>query len=126
LGHVVRTGRAIVLDDVPRDHLVYGSALGRGAPARLIAIPTFQNDEVNGVIELGFAGDAPPASETLLERIAGPVGIALRTIQYRTRLAELLEETRKQAEALRSHTEELSVANEELEEQRRSLIDSQK
>lgn len=126
LGDVARTGRAMMLDDVPRDHLVYGSALGRGAPARLIAMPTIENNEVNGVIELGFAGGAPPASETFLERVSGPLGIALRTIRYRTRLAELLEETRKQAEELRSHTEELSVANEELEEQRRSLIDSQK
>jgi signal transduction histidine kinase len=111
---------------VPADHLVYGSALGRGKPGKLIAVPTFDDNAVNGVIELGFAETAPNTARTLLERIAGPIGIAIRSVQFRVRLAELLEETRKQSEELRSHAEELSVANEELEEQSRALMDSQK
>jgi signal transduction histidine kinase/DNA-binding response OmpR family regulator len=125
LGQVVRDGRAITLTNVPADHLVYATALGRGAPGHLLAAPTLADKEINGVIELGFPGTPPASAEVLLERIAGPVGIAIRSVKYRERLAELLEETRKQAEELRAHTEELSVANEELEEQSRALMDSQ-
>lgn len=126
LGQVAKEGLAIELTDVPSDHLVYGSALGRGTPGRLLVVPTFDGGVVNGVLEFGFAGKPPSATQALLERIAGPVGIAIRSVQYRTRLAELLEETRKQSEELRAHTEELSVANEELEEQSRALMDGQK
>ena len=126
LGAVAKDGKPLSLKDVPHDHLVYGSGLGRGTPGIILAVPTFDDDRINGVIELGFSGTPRVAADTLLDRISSLVGIAIRTVQYRTRLAELLEETRKQAEELRAHTEELSVANEELEEQRRALLDSQK
>ncbi|PXA98124.1 histidine kinase [Nostoc sp. 3335mG] len=126
LGEVARTGRSLTLTDIPADHLVYGTALGRGVPSRILAVPTFEDETVNGVIEFGFVGEMPEDAAELLERIAGAVGIAVRSVQYRARLAELLEETRKQAEELRAHTEELSTANEELEEQSRALLESQK
>ena len=125
LGHVAREGRVATLSNLPASHLVYGSGLGRGAPGRVIIAPLFDDDEVNGVVEFGFVGTPHPQAQALLERIAGPLGIALRSVQFRTRLAELLEETRRQAEELRSHTEELSAANEELEEQSRALQESQ-
>ncbi len=126
LSQVIAQRRQIAIADVPADHLVYGSTLSRGVPSRLLLAPTFDDATVNGAIELGFAGSPPPAAEALLDRMAGAIGIAVRSVQYRTRLAELLEETQRQAEELRAHTEELSTANEELEEQRRALMDSQK
>jgi signal transduction histidine kinase/DNA-binding response OmpR family regulator len=125
LGRVARDGATIRLDDVPAGHLVYGTALGRGSPGRLLIAPTFDEGTVNGVLELGFIGPMPADAVALLQRIAGPLGIALRSVQYRARLAELLEETRRQSEELRAHTEELGAANTELEEQSRALQDSQ-
>jgi len=125
LGHVARDGHLASLGNLPASHLVYGSGLGRGAPGRVIIAPLFDDDEVNGVVEFGFVDTPHPQAQALLERIAAPLGIALRSVQFRTRLAELLEETRRQAEELRSHTEELSAANEELEEQSRALQESQ-
>jgi signal transduction histidine kinase/DNA-binding response OmpR family regulator len=126
LGQVVTDNQIKVIDHVPDGYLYFGSSLGRGKPAALLLAPARDDSTVNGVIELGFAGPPPASHVEMVERVAGAIGIAIRSAQYRARLRELLEETRKQAEELRSHTEELSTANEELEEQSRSLQTSQK
>ncbi len=126
LGQVVSDNRPLVVSDVPEGQLQFGSGLARGRPACLVIAPTREDTLVNGVIEFGFAQAPTPEQVTLLERIGSAVGVAIKSAQYRARLRELLEETRKQAEELRAHTEELSAANEELEEQSRALQDSQK
>lgn len=118
--------RNIVIDPVPDDYLYFGSSLGRSKPARLLIAPTREDREVNGVVELGFSGDVPDDALELLNRLSDAIGVAVRSAQYRARLQELLEETRRQAEELRAHTEELATANEELEEQSRSLQESQR
>ncbi|SCW68434.1 response regulator [Ancylobacter rudongensis] len=126
IGQVIADKRSFTVDAVPEGYLYFGSSLGKGKPDWLLLTPTREDDTVNGVLELGFRGK--PAVEALefLERTAGAVGVALRSAQYRTRLEELLEETRRQAEELRAHGEELTAANEELHEQSQALQDSQR
>ncbi|HWK68243.1 MAG TPA: response regulator [Rhizobiaceae bacterium] len=126
LGQAVTENRNIRLDEVPDGYLYFGSSLGRSKPAKLLIAPTRQDGEVNGAIELGFTGPIPDDAMELLDRISPMIGTAIRSGQYRARLQELLEETRRQAEELRAHTEELATANEELEEQSQSLQESQK
>ncbi|ODN71900.1 response regulator [Methylobrevis pamukkalensis] len=126
IGEAIAGNRGYMLDELPGDYLSYGSALGRGRPASVLIAPVRQDDEINGVVEFGFAGKAPKEYGEFLERIAGTVGIAVRSARYRTRLEELVEETRRQSEELRAHGEELAAANEELEEQTQALQDSQR
>lgn len=125
VGQVIADKRSFTVDSVPENYLYFGSGLGKGKPDWLLLTPTFEDDEVNGVIELGFARKPLPEALEFLERTASAVGVALRSAQYRTRLEELLEETRRQAEELRTHGEELTAANEELQEQSKALQDSQ-
>jgi signal transduction histidine kinase/CheY-like chemotaxis protein len=125
LGQAIAEDRGIEVNNLPDGYLYFGSSLGRAKPATVLISPTREDNEVNGVIELGYLGKAPQDAMALLERISGAIGIALRSAQYRARLHELLEETRRQAEDLRAHAEELSAANEELEEQSQALQDSQ-
>lgn len=125
VGQVIADKRSFAVDSVPENYLYFGSGLGKGKPDWLLLTPTFEDDEVNGVIELGFARKPRPEALEFLERTASAVGVALRSAQYRTRLEELLEETRRQAEELRTHGEELTAANEELQEQSQALQDSQ-
>ncbi|MCK0207782.1 response regulator [Starkeya koreensis] len=126
VGQAIADDRSFSLRQVPDGYLYFGSAMGRAKPGSLIIAPTREDDTVNGVLELGFQGDPPDTLMELLQRIAGPVGVALRSAQYRARLEELLEETRRQAEELRAHGDELGAANEELQEQARALHDSQR
>ena len=126
IGRVIASGRSLVLKEVPDNYLYFGSALGSGKPSSLLIAPTLQDEAVNGVIELGFPGAVSGDIIELMERIGAPVGVALRSAQYRARLVELLEETRRQSEELRAHGEELAASNEELEEQSRQLQESQR
>lgn len=125
LGQAIAEDRGIEVNDLPDGYLYFGSSLGRAKPATVLIAPTREDNEINGVLELGYLGKAPQDAMELLARISGVIGIALRSAQYRARLHELLEETRRQAEELRAHGEELSAANEELEEQSQALQASQ-
>ncbi len=127
LGQTAHDGRARVLHEVPADHLPLVSALGRSQPATLVVAPLSADKIIDGVVELGFA-ERPADIDlvlSLLERLAEPLGVALRSAVYRRRLQELLEETQRQSEAMQAQQEELRVSNEELEEQSRVLRESQ-
>ena len=124
LGQAIADRRSFVLTTVPDDYLYYGTALGQAKPATLLVTTTEADDAVNAVIEFGLpAGDPAPALE-LLQRIAGQLGVAIRSAKYRARLRELLEETQQQAEELQAQSEELRANNDELEVQSRQLQDA--
>jgi CheY-like chemotaxis protein/signal transduction histidine kinase/CHASE3 domain sensor protein len=124
LGRVAADGSPVVLNDVPDGYLTLGSALGRDTPRHLVIAPLHADGAINAVLEFGFihAIDAPILE--LLERIAQPAGVALRSAKYRTELQALLEQTQQQSEELQVQSEELKVSNEELEEQGRALKES--
>ncbi|MES1164602.1 MAG: CHASE3 domain-containing protein, partial [Verrucomicrobiota bacterium] len=117
--HVIET------QDLPPDFFPVSSGAGR-APARYaIIVPTSAYGRPNGALELGFLGPAQPHDRELLSRIAGPIGLALRSTKDRADLRDALEETQRQSEELQTQQEELRVQNEELEQQSRALQDSQ-
>ncbi len=126
-GEALRTGRAIVVEDVPAGHLRVVTALGESEPRRLLVAPITADGRANGLVELGFveARASLEAARELLPELGETVGVALRSALYRERLVELLDETQRQSEELQAQQEELRVANEELEEQSRALRESQ-
>ncbi|WP_158918851.1 response regulator [Caulobacter sp. S45] len=125
LGRVAADGRPVIVHDVPEGYLTVGSAFGRDKPRHLLIAPFNADGVVNAVIELGFLHPVDDRVQALLEQVAGPVGVALRSARYRTELQDLLEETQRQAEELQVQSEELRVSNEELEEQGRGLKEQQ-
>ena len=127
-GHLLRAlrdRRPVVLSAPQDSTLCWGSALMRGRAAWGVILPTLNNGEVNGVIEIGLDAEPPPRALGLLSQLGARIGIQLRSALYRRELQALLEETRRQAEELHSQTEELAATNEELEEQARALRDSE-
>jgi len=112
------------VSEVPQDFFPVTSGLGGSRPRHLVIAPTSADGVANAVLELGFFRSVSPHDLELLRRIAEPIGVALRTAQYRKELALLLEETQRQAEELQAQQEELRVSNEELEEQSRALKES--
>jgi signal transduction histidine kinase/CheY-like chemotaxis protein len=125
LGQVAASGRPSIIRDVPKGYLTIGSALGQSKPADLVIVPVLADDDVNGVIELGFLHPVDDSVIDLLDQASASIGIALRSARYRTQLQAILEETQRQAEELQVQSEELRVSNEELEEQGRALKESQ-
>jgi len=112
------------VNDVPQEYFPVTSGLGSSRPRHLVIAPTSADGVANAVLELGFFRPVAAHDLELLRLIAEPIGVALRTAQYRKELALLLEETQRQAEELQAQQEELRVSNEELEEQSRTLKES--
>ncbi|QWT21376.1 response regulator [Bacillus sp. NP157] len=125
LGRAVNENRVLHVSDVPEGYFTVGSGLGQGQPRHLVIAPGATEGMVHGVLELGFFHAVPPEVLTLLEQASPAIAIALRSAAYRAELNRLLEETRRQSEALQTQQEELRVSNEELEEQSKALRASQ-
>jgi signal transduction histidine kinase/CheY-like chemotaxis protein len=125
LGQAIKDNRAFTVSEVPDGYLYFGSSLGRSVPTSLLVAPVAVDGRVNAVMEFGFEDDIGDGSLKLYEQVSQSIGVAIRSAKYHTRLRELLEETRLQAEELQKQSEELRAANEELEQQSRALEASQ-
>ncbi|MFZ5550041.1 MAG: response regulator [Pseudomonadota bacterium] len=125
VGQALQDRRVLVLEALPAGYLDVSSAVGRTGAHSLLVAPAVTQGDVQGVVELGFLRRLGPVERQLLERVSEPLAIALRTARDRSRLEELLEETRRQAEELQAQEEELRAGNEELEAQGRALLESQ-
>lgn len=106
------------------DHLPIASATMKHNPSHVIALPLIADNEVVGVLELGFFSPPKQLATELLELIAEPAAISIRSAQHKAKLSDLLQETQQFAEELQAQQEELRVANEELEQQTRALKES--
>jgi CheY-like chemotaxis protein len=126
-GEAAKSSKALVVEGLPPDYLRIVSATGSASPQALIASPITADGVAYGVIELGFARTPADVRQilTLIDSVAGDIGVTVQAAQYRERVLELLEETQRQGEELQAQQEELRVANEELTEQSAALRDSQ-
>ncbi|WP_122860944.1 response regulator [Pseudomonas viridiflava] len=125
VGQAARQDRVITLKDVPVDYFKVSSGLGDGSPRSVIVVTTSNDDQVNGVIELGFLHALTEQDVEFLELISDNIGTSIEAARYRQRLQEVLAETQQLNEELQVQQEELRTANEELEEQSRILKESQ-
>ena len=125
IGQVAKDGKTIALSAVPENYLYVGSALGRAVPRNLLMFAAEDNGVINAVLEFGFLKDTEMDGAALVERMSPMIGIAIRSVEYRDSLRDLLEETREQAAELQAQSDEMRAANDELEAQSRSLQDSQ-
>jgi signal transduction histidine kinase/CheY-like chemotaxis protein len=124
LGQAASDRRNFLVESLPDGYLTYGSALGEAKPASLLIANAYADGAVNAVIEFGLAGGDHADAQELMKRIAGQLGVSIRSGKYRARLQELLEETQQQAEELQTQSEELRASNEELETQSQQLQDA--
>jgi CheY-like chemotaxis protein/signal transduction histidine kinase len=125
VGQAVQQVRLLRLDDVPQDYFKVSSGLGEGTPRSVLVMPTSNDDQINGVVELGFLRPVQERDAELLKLLASNIGTAIEAARYRQRLQEVLAETQQLNEELQVQQEELRTANEELEEQSRVLRESQ-
>jgi signal transduction histidine kinase/DNA-binding response OmpR family regulator/CHASE3 domain sensor protein len=121
VGRAAAAKKLIHVKDLPPGYLHVRSGVGEHAAAAVVVVPATADDEVLGVLELGFLREVDSRVLDLLDR-AGPIlGTAIRSATYRRRLRELLMESQQQAEELQTQQEELRVTNEELEQQGEAL-----
>ncbi|HUD29942.1 MAG TPA: CHASE3 domain-containing protein, partial [Novosphingobium sp.] len=118
LGQVAADGEPVLLADIPDGYLTIGSTFGSDKPRHLLIAPAFADQNVQGVIELGFLQPVDAQILSFLAEVSASLGVALRSARYRAQLQH-------HAEELQVQSEELRVSNEELEEQGRALKESQ-
>ncbi|MEQ8470475.1 MAG: HAMP domain-containing protein [Marinoscillum sp.] len=125
IGQCALEKERIILTNVPSDYIQISSGLGRNHPVNIIVFPILFEGEVKAVIELA---SFKPFSQThlhLLDQLTVSIGIVLNTIESNTRTEELLGQSQKLAQELKSQQEELRITNDELEE-KATLLAKQK
>ncbi|MBU1331912.1 MAG: response regulator [Gammaproteobacteria bacterium] len=125
VGQAAAEGRMLSLENLPVDYLKVTSGLGDTTPLQVLVLPIRSEQQVNGVLELGFLRPLQARDREFLELIAENIGTSIEAAKYRQRLQDVLAETQQLNEELQVQQEELRTANEELEEQSRVLKESQ-
>lgn len=85
LAQAVREARLLRLDDLPEDYFHLSSGLGRGLPRSAMLMPSSDDGQINGVLELGFLRPLQERDEEMLQRVRGNVGISIESARYRQR-----------------------------------------
>ncbi|GFO69606.1 two-component system sensor histidine kinase/response regulator [Geomonas limicola] len=124
-GEAARERRMLVLDELPPNYLMIGSALGQAVPRSLVALPLTQDERLVGVLELATFRALSDLELDFLVGAAENVAVALSVSQARQQVNELLLQSQAQEEELRVQQEELQQSNEELEE-RAQLLEQQR
>ncbi|GAA4030810.1 response regulator [Actimicrobium antarcticum] len=121
VGQVALTNRLLRLEQIPDHYLKVSSGLGDAVARHVVLVPVSHDDEVNGVIELGFLHLPADRDIELLELLSSHIGNAVHAALLRSRLQDVLEETQQLNEEMQTQQEELRASNEELEAQSRAL-----
>jgi len=117
VGRAAQAKGLLHVKDVPADFVKVRSGSGERVPAELLLLPACLEGDALAVLEFAFFSPVPARALELLARVAETIAVALRSVQQKERLADLLEEAQRQGEELQTQQEELRVANEELHQQ---------
>ena len=117
VGRAAQAKTVLHVKDVPEGFAKVRSGSGERVPRELVLLPACLEGRAIAVLELAFFAAIEPRALELLERVSETIAVALRSVQQKHRLADLLEEAQRQGEELQTQQEELRVANEELQQQ---------
>ncbi len=124
-GQAVKSGRQILLSEIPDNELTISYATGNTRPKNIVAVPVFRDRTVVGVVEIGSLNVFTQLQLDFLNAVSANIGIAIHVAQNRKKLQDFLEETQAQAEELQSQHSELEGLNSELEAQTQKIQTSE-
>lgn len=124
-GQALKSGKPILLNDIPEGELTISFAAGETRPRNIIAFPVMSGRLPVGVMEIGSLHTFSAVQLDFLKSIADNIGVAIQVSQNRKKLQELLEETQAQAEELQAQHSELEGLNSELEVQTQKIQTSE-
>ncbi|MCZ4224171.1 response regulator [Pedobacter rhodius] len=121
IGQAVKSGKHILLDEIPQGELTVSYATGNIKPTQLLVLPIIRNGITMGGMEIGSVSPFSDLQLHFLNLVISDVGTALLGAQNRQKLQQLLEETQAQSEELQVQHNELEGMNAELEAQAQKL-----
>ncbi len=121
LGECAQSGKDILLEEVPAEHIVISFASGDLRPRQVFVFPIFHSGKIKGVIELAALQPFSERDMEFLRSVSPNIGISIHAAQNRRKLQDLLEETQSQSEELQAQHSELENLNAEMEAQTQKL-----
>jgi signal transduction histidine kinase/DNA-binding response OmpR family regulator/HAMP domain-containing protein len=125
LGQCALEGKRILLTGMAADYVRIGSGLGGAKAANVVVLPVLFEGEVKAVIELASFSPFTEVHLAFLEQLTDSVGVVLNTITATMRTEELLKQSQALTEQLQTRQEELTETNERLEQQAKTLQQSE-
>lgn len=114
LGQAFLEKETIYMTEIPDQYTSVTSGLGEATPDSILIIPLKYNEEVLGVMEIASFNKFEKYQIEFIEKIAQSIATAVSSLKINKRTERLLNETREQAESLRSQEEEMRQNLEEL------------
>jgi CheY-like chemotaxis protein/HAMP domain-containing protein/signal transduction histidine kinase len=132
VGQAALEKKPILLTNVPSDYIQITSGLGEAPPRNIIVLPILFEGEVKAVVELASFLPFSQIHQTFLDQLQESIGVVLNMIAANMRTEELLQQSQKltqelqsQSEELKRQQDELRRSNAELEQQARTLKQSE-
>lgn len=107
VGAVALEKYTIYMTDVPNEYIEIESGIGSANPRSILIVPLKIEEEILGVIEIASFNELQKHEINLVERIAESIASTLSTARINTRTAELLEQSKKQAQEM--HEQEVAM-----------------
>ncbi|SNQ50279.1 Histidine kinase [Frankia canadensis] len=123
IGQAALERNRIRVEHVPAGYLNIRSGLGEAPPCDLVVVPVVFENQVLGVIELASFTPFSELHLILVDQLVDTIGVVLNTIMANARTEELLAQSQRLTQELRSQSVELQRTNNELEEKAQLLED---
>ena len=115
VGQAARDRRALVVEQVPAGYATVVSGAGSAEPSTLVVLPIVVEEQVLGVVEFGALRPFTVLQRDFLDRFVDSAGAVLSSLFANLRTDELLGQSRRLADELRSSSEELRIRQQELQ-----------
>lgn len=115
LGQAFLEQETIYMTELPDQYTSVTSGLGEATPHSILIVPLKYNENVLGAVEIASFNKFEKYQIEFVEKIAQSIASAVSSIKINERTERLLNETREQAESLRSQEEEMRQNLEELQ-----------
>ncbi|MFF8278293.1 HAMP domain-containing protein [Streptomyces lateritius] len=115
VGQAARDRRVLVVDRVPAAYATIASAAGSAEPGMLIILPIVVEDQVLGAVELASLQPFTAIHRDFLEQFVDTAGAVVRSLVANLRTDELLGQSRRLTDELRSRSQELQARQQELQ-----------